>query len=71
MKKSKAVKTNKLYITKALSVLLTAVLLCQCLLISSSAAITVQKAANAGNLIATGDFHSLALKSDGTVAAWG
>ena len=71
MQKIKAYKTRKRYIAKPLAVLLTVVLLCQLLVIGSSAAITVDSATNAGNLIAGGGQHSLALNPDGTLCAWG
>ena len=56
---------------KTHAMLFAVVLLVQCMMPSAHAAITMETAGNAANRISVGWIHSLALKADGSVAAWG
>ncbi len=56
---------------KTLAMLFAVVLMVLCMMPSAHAAITMETAGNAANRISVGEVHSLALKADGTVAAWG
>ena len=61
--------TNKRRTRKTLVMLLTAILLVQCMISSVFAAVTVETAGNAGSLMSAGGYHCMALNADGTVAA--
>ena len=69
--KTKIYHTSKRYISRILAAVFILGLLCQAVALEAKAAVTVETAANAGNLIAARGYHSLALNADGTVTAWG
>ena len=71
MLEAKSRKTIKRRTRKTLAVLFAVILLVQCMTPGAFAAVTVETAKNAGALIAAAHEHSMALKPDGTVAAWG
>ena len=68
--KTKIYHTSKRYISRILAVVFILGLLCQAMVLEADAAVTVETASNAGNLISA-VYHSVALKADGTVVAWG
>ena len=64
-------KTIKRRTRKTLAVLFAVILLVQCMTPGAFAAVTVETAKDAGSQIAASYSHSMALKADGTVVAWG
>ena len=71
MLEAKNRKTIKRRTRKTLAVLFAVILLVQCMTPSAFAVGAVETAKNAGSLISAGVYHSMALKADGTVVAWG